>query len=118
MSFNFSDRTRTGAFNMILFFKLNRLLWSFQIYIVNIAKRPTKACCLIQLELVSFNQVFEVLTLNKHKSINIQYCLLHETLGTCASSLALVVLYMGPPKGIIELMLTTCYLALQVPPML
>ena len=49
------------------FLSFNRLLWSFQFYMVNMKKRPTKHWCYIQLGLLPFSQCFEVLDKLLHK---------------------------------------------------
>ena len=49
-----------------LYLRFNRLLRSFQLYIVKFKKRPTKHWCLIQHGLKSFNQRFAVLTWNSY----------------------------------------------------
>ena len=41
------------------FLSFNRLLWSFQFYMVNMKKRPTKYWCYMQLGLLPFSQCFE-----------------------------------------------------------
>ena len=66
MTLNIIDFFVFKTFSAGLFYRLqfNRLLRSFQLYIVKFKKRPTKHWCLTQHGLKSFNQCFAVLTQN------------------------------------------------------